>query len=402
MSSENSQDASYKCAHMGNQYPYCSPLTTDTWINGSSHQFVWNFNFPFYVSSNTLDLTMYYIRNYQYTPIKNWPNLTTSDGALPVTVDDTWFPSPNYGNNKTWYMYLYYLPTGMNASAELQNTNSLYPRPYNFTVIQFPSTQPPGNGTNNPNDTNSTDSNTPSSHSSDQHSGLPGWGIALIVIAAVAFIAALGILAWAFLVYLPRKRQHKQRRQQIGDTSNIKSGHAALGGSGGGGGDGKGGGSYPLVPNEKAESIYSDSPIVVAGLRSSVSVGGATTAPSSISHRPDSPSYPSIHHLTSLHSNNDTMTMAESLRQMIHRPDWTTTDEDMDEEKRRRLGEELLQRQLAEDGATTMVKQTQPSKLKSMTSQIPKARTAIVVAESSDSLSHSSSTASLPTDPTSR
>ncbi|CAO3593316.1 unnamed protein product [Absidia cylindrospora] len=374
---------------MGNQYPYCFPLTTDTWVNGSSHQFVWNFNFPFYVSSNTLNLNMYYIKNYQYTPIKTWANLATSDGALPVTVDDTWFPSVTYNNNKTWHLYLYYLPTGMNASAELQNTNSLYPRPYNFSVIQLPSPQPPGSNTTNPNDTNPTNSNTPSSYSSDQHSGLPGWGIALIVIAAVAVIAALGISAWAFFVYLPRKRQ--QKRHMPGDIKMR-----------GGGGPG---GSYPTTPNEKetAESIYSDSPIVVAaaGLRSSVSVGGATTAPSSISHRPDSPSYPSIHHLTSLHS-NDTMTMAESLRQMIHRPDWTTTDEDMDEEKRRRLGEELLQRQLAEDGATTMVKQTQPSKLKSMTSQIPKARTAIVVAESSDSLSHSSSTTSLSMNPSSR
>lgn len=151
-----------------------------------------------------------------------------------------------------------------------------------------------------------------------------------------------------------------------------------------------------LSPNEKTESIYSHSPMVAAtALRSSVSVGGATTAPSSISHRADSPSYPSINHITSLHS-HDNATLTDSVRQMIYRPDWTTTDEDIDEEKRRRLGEELLQRQLAEDG--TMIKQTQPTRLTSMASQIPKARTAIVVAESSDSLSHSSSTNSLPID----
>lgn len=79
---------------------------------------------------------MYYIKNYQYTPLKTWTDLTTLDGELSVTVDDTWFPAPSYGTNKTWNLYLYYLPSGMNASTELQNTNSLYPRPYNFTVMR--------------------------------------------------------------------------------------------------------------------------------------------------------------------------------------------------------------------------------------------------------------------------
>ncbi|KAI8342786.1 hypothetical protein BC941DRAFT_148274 [Chlamydoabsidia padenii] len=121
---------------MGNQYPYCSPLTTDTWVNGTTHQFIWNYNYPFYVSSESLDLTMYYIKNYQYTLIKNWTDLTTSNGALTVTVDDTWFPTPSYNGNKTWNLSLFYLPAGMNASIELQNTNSLYPRPYSFSVIR--------------------------------------------------------------------------------------------------------------------------------------------------------------------------------------------------------------------------------------------------------------------------
>lgn len=270
---------------------------------------------------------------------------------------------------------------------------------YFYHLIELPSPQPPSttNNSTDPNhsNNNSSISNTPSSYSSNQHSGLPDWGIALIVLASVIVAAALGILAWAFLIYFPRKR--RQRQHHMDDTKRS------------------GAGPTPYsqqkqqeqkqqhhqqqrhqqeqLSSEKAESIYSDTPMIGGMVRSSVSIGGATTAPSSISQRHDSPSYPSIHQFTSLHSHD---TINESLRQMIHRPDWTTTDEDIDEAKRRRLGEELLQRQLAEDG--TMIKQTQPTRLKSMTSQIPKARTAIVVAESTESLSHSSSTTSLPSD----
>ncbi|CAO3592831.1 unnamed protein product [Absidia cylindrospora] len=373
MSLQKRQDSSYACSQKDNQYPYCSPLTTDTWVNGTTHQFIWNFNFPFYVSSDTLTLNLYYIKNYQYTTIKTWTDLTTSDGELTATVDDSWFPTPNYDGNKTWPLYIYYLPSAMNASAELQNTNSLYPRPYNFSVIQLPSPEPP-NSNLPPN------SNTPTSYSSNQHHGLPGWGIALIVIASVAVAAVLGILAWAYLVYLPRKRRQNANNggtNEKGPSPYYGHPHGSssiipIGGIGGGG-----------SPNEKTESIYSHSPMfagaAAVGVHSSISVGGCTSQTSLP---------PSIHRMTS----QDSVTMSDSLRQMVYRPDWTTIDEDMDEEKRRRLGEELLQRQLAEDGATTMVKQTQPTtRLASMTSQIPKARTAIVVADSSDSLSHSSS-----------
>lgn len=381
MSLQKRQDSSYACAQRDNQHPYCSPLTTDTWVNGTTHQFIWNYNFPFYVSSDVLTLNLYYIKNYQYTLIKAWTDLPTSDGELTATVDDTWFPTPNYdGKNKSWPLYIYYLPSSMNASSELQNTNSLYPRPYNFTVIQLPSSEPPNSPPN---------SNTPTSYSSNQHNGLPGWGIALIVIACVAVIAALGVLAWAYLVYLPRKR-----RQQNGDTKtqldpspyHCRQPHGGASAA-----------AASIIPtgdmsstNEKTESIYSHSPMfagaAAVGLHSSISVGGCTSQ-TSLTH-----TSPSIHRMTS----QDSVTMSDSLRQMIYRPDWTTIDEDLDEEKRRRHGEELLQRQLAEDGSfTTMVKQTQPSatRLASMTSQIPKARTAVVVADSySDSLSRSSST----------
>jgi hypothetical protein len=31
------------CSKQGNAYPYCLPLTTETWTNGSTHDFIWNF-----------------------------------------------------------------------------------------------------------------------------------------------------------------------------------------------------------------------------------------------------------------------------------------------------------------------------------------------------------------------
>ncbi|KAI8081350.1 uncharacterized protein BX664DRAFT_285305 [Halteromyces radiatus] len=374
MSVQKRQATSYDCAQQGNQHPYCSPLTTDTWVNGSTYEFIWNYNFPYYVNSPSLNLYLYYIKNYQYTQIKQWSDIHTNDGSMSVLVDDTWFPTPDTdGKNKTWSLYLYYLPSTVNASSELQNTLSQYPRPYNFSVIQFPSTSLSTTSSNNTNSPLSPSSSSLSSSSNQQH-GLPNWGIALIVIASVAVAAALGVLAWAFLIYFPRRRQRRR------STNRLNGGT-------------KGPASYgqhhpsPSSSNEKAESIYSDTPIMHTGLRSSVSVG-ATTAPSSVSHPADSPSYPSIHHITSLNPND---ALNDSYRQMIHRPDWTTIDEDIDQEKRRQLGEELLQRQLAEDGSTTMIKQTQPNRLKSMTSQIPKARTAVVVAESTDSLSSTTS-----------
>lgn len=87
---------------------------------------------------NQLDLHLYYKENYAYQNTKNWPNLTTRDGQLTVTVDDTWFPTQLEGTgNKSWTMFGYYLPAGTNASAELTNVYSMFPRPFNFTVIRM-------------------------------------------------------------------------------------------------------------------------------------------------------------------------------------------------------------------------------------------------------------------------
>ncbi|KAI9299402.1 hypothetical protein BJ944DRAFT_274266, partial [Cunninghamella echinulata] len=306
---------------------------------------------------NTIDLHLYYKPNFQYTLIKTWSGLPRLDGEMSTTVDDSWFPTTAYNENVNWTLYFYILPTGKDPKAELQNTASQFPRPTDFNVIQFPSPSSSSpNNNNNSNNNTSPSSDTNSSSSSSSSNGLPGWGIALIVLGCVALIVALGIFLWAFFIYLPRKKRNQTNNPNINGTSHN-------------------------------------------GLRSSVSVNTPHNNSSSVFQRSDSPSQPSIHQQvtmngnTPLHSPTQAASAAAMLsdtyRQLIHRPDWTTTDEDLDVEKRRQLGDELLQRQLAEDGA--MIKQTQPTRLKSITTQTPKARSAIV-----DTLSHSSSTTTLP------
>lgn len=79
---------------------------------------------------------LYYKQNYAYQAVKNWTNIDRSQGHLTVQVDSSWFPSPPEALNKTWTYYGYYLPVGMDPVAELVNPDSLYPRPFNFSVVR--------------------------------------------------------------------------------------------------------------------------------------------------------------------------------------------------------------------------------------------------------------------------
>ncbi|KAI9020204.1 hypothetical protein CLU79DRAFT_223112 [Phycomyces nitens] len=124
------------CAEKGNEFTVCSPLATDSWYNGSTYNFVWNYNQPFYVPSKSISLYLYYKYNFAYTQIKEWTYMDTSDGEMSVQVDDTWFPDklPAGSGNRTWTYFGYLLPADMNATKELITPSSTYPRPFNFTV----------------------------------------------------------------------------------------------------------------------------------------------------------------------------------------------------------------------------------------------------------------------------
>ncbi|ORZ16332.1 hypothetical protein BCR42DRAFT_327626, partial [Absidia repens] len=121
-----------------NTSPYCSPSPNDTWNNGTSHSFIWNPSFPFYSTSETIDLYLYYKENLQFKPIKNWTALPCNSGSLMAQVDDSWFPSPLYNQSqKQWTMYGFYLPSFMNPIQELSNPDSQYPRPFNFSIVRM-------------------------------------------------------------------------------------------------------------------------------------------------------------------------------------------------------------------------------------------------------------------------
>ncbi|KAI8064177.1 hypothetical protein BC940DRAFT_306358 [Gongronella butleri] len=387
------------CSQMGNGYPYCQPTSTDVWVNGSHYEFVWNYNFPYYVLANALDLHLYYIQNYQMVEVKNWTNLPTSQGELAVQVDDSWFPSPSYGSSKNWTLYGLYVPAGSNATNVLLDHNTQFPKQFNFTAIQGASPSPSSTGS-------TASTNGASANGNGSSSAFPGWGIALVVIVVVAVLITAGVLAWVCCVYRPRRRRQMEDMQKqqekaisaaspgIGGDDDDEKVASGFGGDGAmmGVGVGIAAGARSMDGDDKADSIYSHTPMLkgAAATRSSVSVHGNTG--SSIFHHNNNDH--ASHHLPSLTS-QDAVALGENFRHWMQTPDWSSLDEDVDEERRRRLGEELLQRQLAEDGAT-IVQQQQPTRKTSIASRTPKPRTAaIMVADSTASLSQSSSMASI-------
>ncbi|ORZ00905.1 hypothetical protein BCR43DRAFT_434488 [Syncephalastrum racemosum] len=126
------QDADRPCYDRGNGSPFCAPTSTDTWELGSSHRFEWNYNYPFYVTAERINLYLYYKENYAYMTIKNFTDLPRADGGLDVNIDKSWFP-PQLANDDCT-LYGLYLPEGTNPTEELTNPLSQYPRPFNFTI----------------------------------------------------------------------------------------------------------------------------------------------------------------------------------------------------------------------------------------------------------------------------
>ncbi|KAI7880869.1 hypothetical protein K492DRAFT_146780 [Lichtheimia hyalospora FSU 10163] len=336
-----------ECANMGNAYPVCAPQTSDTWYQGNEYKFIWNYNFPYFISGQSqadslLDLHLYYRKNYAFEEIYHWDNLPLLDGSLTVTVNESWFPIPTNSPNETWTLYGYYLPAGTNASQELINTYSMFPRPFNFTAIQH------GDGSSN-SGTNSqgNSSHADSSNSNSDSDHLPGWAIAVIVIACVALAAVIGAIIAAIWYFRRRRRQNANAeavnvsssspssppppvmtQANIGTNNNENIAHA----------------SKPAIQGNDGESIYSSTPMMAAAAGTGMSSvrDSSTTDGSNASRARTSPP-------------------ADTFRNLLqHYPDWKAVlpgqEEDHDEAQRRRLGEALLQRELEEEGAA--VKQT--------------------------------------------
>ncbi|KAI9496772.1 hypothetical protein BDB00DRAFT_736758, partial [Zychaea mexicana] len=89
------------------------------------------------VEDNQLDFYLYYQKNYAYQHIRAWNNLSLLTGSLSVTVNNSWFPTAApEGQNQTWTMFGWFIPSGNNATQMLVETQSTYPRPFNWTVVR--------------------------------------------------------------------------------------------------------------------------------------------------------------------------------------------------------------------------------------------------------------------------
>ncbi|KAI8364731.1 uncharacterized protein BYT42DRAFT_590179 [Radiomyces spectabilis] len=329
------------CFDRGEGFPFCSPLPTDTWVNGSHHEFIWNYNSAYYAAHDYLDLFLYHIEHFTYHSIRNWTQLHTRDGSLPVQVDDSWFPTQLQpgDNNKTWTLYGYYLPSGMDPYHELPDTTSFYPRPFNFSAIQVAPLPNPLQA-----------------ESSDDHHLQP-WMIAVIVIAIVAFLAAVTASVWAFLVSRRNKRKNKLSPT---DSSGAPDSHPAA----------------AMTDPEKSRStvglvdsvsIYSNTPMMLGRSSGSLRHSGtenASTIRSANTWRraelsPSSPTLASVTHPMSSHlAHEPSSPPANAFRSML--PSTNQRDDDEEEDRRRRLGQVLLQQQLAEEGTSVKHAEKRP------------------------------------------
>ncbi|KAI9497432.1 hypothetical protein BDB00DRAFT_623232 [Zychaea mexicana] len=339
-------------------------------------------------SQNTVNVHLLYMIDDEYTSIKNWTDQALSPGTIVELVDDTWFPSllPDNSANKTWEPYIYVITDGYDYREEIEYDYN-FPAPIQFQLIQNAhnsSTSDSGNGDGNGN-----------SNSSESSSGLKGWMIAVIVIACVLFVAALAALFWLFR----RLRRNKAAAAAGGDQRNLIQGN-----------NGASQMSSPVIPAARPfagsltnassmgggdarndmSSIHSSTPIVLHG-------GSQRTANSPITHSPSSPksmsdfdkSSPAVAHImqqqearqsSSILSSTDAIMIADTFRQFMRKPEWNEHHDEEDEEvggafksqhfadsdneKRKRVGDELLRKELAQEGTSVQQIERRSTRLK--------------------------------------
>ncbi|RCH80553.1 hypothetical protein CU098_000391, partial [Rhizopus stolonifer] len=91
--------------------------------------------YPSYVASPTLDIYIYFIRNYQNILVKKITNINTSKGTVPVLVDNSWRLD---SSAHTYNTMIYILPSELDPDKELENRfSSDYPPPVYNRVEQL-------------------------------------------------------------------------------------------------------------------------------------------------------------------------------------------------------------------------------------------------------------------------
>ncbi|KAI8087050.1 uncharacterized protein B0P05DRAFT_487479, partial [Gilbertella persicaria] len=123
------------CGLNGNTDTICSPKPEDLWKNGTWYPITWNPMYPSYVASPTLDIYIYFIRNYQNILVKKITNINTSKGTVPVLVDNSWRLD---SSAHTYNTMIYILPSELDPDKELENRfSSDYPPPVYNRVEQL-------------------------------------------------------------------------------------------------------------------------------------------------------------------------------------------------------------------------------------------------------------------------
>ncbi|KAI8642756.1 hypothetical protein BD408DRAFT_432015 [Parasitella parasitica] len=328
-----------------------------------------------------------------YSVIKSWPGQERTKGVLVQHIDDTWYPSQIRDNspNISWVMYFYIVGADFDIQTDLAlipTQHNFFPVPQIFTLNQISrntiATTSSTTASSSPTFADSSSQNTTNSGNSGKK--LPGWAIAVIVIASLLFIAAFAALIWAFRKY---KKRNINRRSMM-----------ALSPNGAGGEDEK---ILILSPTKNESNIAMSSSTHIAATGASRGTADMAAAADSKSRSGDISSihsstqqvWPSMprslrqdeasftsekpqmlglnsdaHQSSSILSSTDALMIADTFRQFMRKPEWNEelelqrqqeNDEKeggdvgvgvaiTSEEERKKLGDELLERQLKKEG----------------------------------------------------
>ncbi|KAI9018689.1 hypothetical protein CLU79DRAFT_836969 [Phycomyces nitens] len=347
-----------------------------------------------------LDLYLLYYNNTQYTTIKTWPDLTNTRGALVQQVDNTWFPTqlPDNSPNTSWTMTMYILGAGVDLETELakiDTSETLYPLPTSFTLVQNAHNTTVANTTIAPSVSSAPGipsttnlANEPQQSSDDSDNSLEPWAIGVISAACVLVVAVIIGIIWATRRMRRNKKRDNnsneekramynasQQPQQtetpdltlVAPTALQRQSEAA-----------------GTTDNRDLASINSATPMMQQGslsMRSSpvtlTPVGprnnlDAEFEKAAISHAllQQQQYGDPAHQSSSILSSTDALLIADTFRQFMRKPEWSEhAEEDLElhekaqdaEEDKKRLGNQLLLRHLENEGTSVHTVEKRPA-----------------------------------------
>ncbi|ORX55013.1 hypothetical protein DM01DRAFT_1335305 [Hesseltinella vesiculosa] len=298
------------CGSTNNTIALCSPSASSSWYNSTYQAIVWNYNNPVFNRYETLSFyILQQIGNGSYQTIKS-VNVQTASGIQVELIDDSWFPSvlPNNSPNVTRQVSAYIVGSTVDPANELANPLSIYPAPVPFIMIQNAHNTSSDNNTNSNNST-TTVSNSPTPPNNNL--AIPGWAIAVIVVAGVAIIGtALGAY-W----FIRRYRRHRQQRKLAADspplatkheqdpnslasspTSNLSSSHM-----------------IGTLKTAQSSSVHSFTPMLGSGSQRSNSSPTTERSPTLNTNRSKA---------DAVLSSNDALMLADTFRKQLRKPEW--------------------------------------------------------------------------------